>query len=219
MYDLGMHQRNYHHDLYTVIPDVLPAPLCAVLADRARTLIKQGRIHLVNHAGTGTAVDLDRGGKYYHHMLLGEDVRTHMPEIVAVYHALLGQVAAITCGEAVISPHSDSDINIVVYPPSGGTMGAHLDTNGITVLLYLTTNTEGALALEIPRSHPSQAEDRIEEKKIHAEAGSLFVMQGRKVWHVSEPTETEEKMVVVLNYYFKGDTWRSETFDQFVYAG
>lgn len=219
MFSLETHQRSFHHNLHTVVPGVLPAGLCDKLAQRAAALIQTGRIHLVDHEGTGSESELDQGGKYLHHMFLGEDVREHMPEIVAVYHALLGQIAAITCGNAVISPHPESDINIVAYPPGGGTMGMHLDTNGITVLIYLTTNTEGQLVLQIPHSHPGEPETTYTEKSIFAEAGAMLVMQGRKVWHVSVPTRDETKMVAVLNYYYEGDTWRPAHFDKFVYAG
>lgn len=219
MFSLETHQRNFHHELNTVVPGVLPEGMCETLAERAQSLIDEGRIHLVNHEGTGGVTELDQGGKYYHHMFLGEDVRQYMPEIVAAYHALKGQIAAITCGNVVLSPHADSDINIVVYPADGGTMGMHLDTNGITVLIYLTTNSEGGLLLKLPHEHPGEPETTYTEKRIFAEAGSLLVMQGRKVWHVSEPTTSEVKMVAVLNYYYEGDTWRPEHFDQFVYAG
>jgi len=65
-------------------------------------------------------------------------------------------VKLISCTDAVISPYVQSDINSKAYPPGGGTVGLHYDTNGITVLLFLTTNKEGPLRLNIPRSHPSK---------------------------------------------------------------
>jgi len=39
------------------------------------------------------------------------------------------------------------------------------------------------------------------------------------VLHDCEPTVTERKVSVVLNYYVRGDTWRHEKFDDFVYDG
>ena len=42
-------------------------------------------------------------------------------------------------------------------------------------------------------------------------------MKGREVLHDCEPTLTEQKITVVLNYYVRGDTWRHAKFDDFVY--
>lgn len=141
-----------------------------------------------------------------------------MPELNAVYHSILPLVSLITLKEAIISPYEQSDINIKAYPAGGGTLGEHYDTNGITVLLFLTTNKEAPLRMKIPRSHPAKGE-WIEHKNIYAQQGSLLVMQGREILHDCEPTVTEQKLTVVLNYYEQGDTWRPKQFDDFVYRG
>lgn len=125
----------------------------------------------------------------------------------------------ITHTDAVISPYPLSDVNIKAYPAGGGTLGLHYDTNGITVLLFLTTNKEAPLRMQIERSHPSKKESWIEHRHIHACKGSLLVMQGRKVLHDSEPTISEQKFSVVYNYYERHDTYRHEDFDDFVYYG
>lgn len=44
-------------------------------------------------------------------------------------------------------------------------------------------------------------------------------MKGREILHDCEPTVTEQKISVVLNYYVRGDTWRHDKFDNFVYDG
>lgn len=109
-------------------------------------------------------------------------------------------------------------MNIKVYPPGGGTLGEHYDTNGVTVLLFLTTKREAPLRMQIPRAHPSKG-TWTERRSIHATAGSLLIMKGREVLHDCEPTVNERKMTVVLNYYVRGDTWRHDSFDRFVYDG
>jgi len=159
------------------------------------------------------------GGDYLHHIFKGNDIREHFPELVGAYHALLPLVSIVTCSKTLISPYPESDINIKAYPKGGGTIGGHYDTNAITVLIYLTTNSEAPLELEIPKSHPSKDIDWIENENIYASSGSMLLMKGREVWHRSKPTEKEEKFVVIFNYYVEGDTWRPDKFDAFVYNG
>lgn len=98
-------------------------------------------------------------------------------------------------------------------------MGLHYDTNGITVLLFLTTNSEAPLRMQVQRSHPGKKDPWVEHRKIYAKKGALLIMQGRKVLHGSEPTVNEQKLSVVYNYYERHDTYRHEDFDNFVYYG
>ncbi len=215
---LAEFQNEYLYKLYLEIEGVIPKPVCREIFNKAKNLIDEGKITLVNHEGLGTDEELDGAGKYFHYIFKGGDIRDHFPELVVLYHCLLPQIALVTCSKAVLSPYRDSDINIKAYPPGGGTIGWHYDTNTITALLYLTSNTEAPLEMEIRRSHPSKP-DWVEKVDYHAREGSLFLMQGRKVWHQSRPTEKEYKMVVVLNYYTETDQWRPSHFDDFVYGG
>jgi hypothetical protein len=98
-------------------------------------------------------------------------------------------------------------------------LGLHYDTNGITVLLFLTTNQEAPLRYQVERSHPSRKEAWVEHGKVHARKGALLIMQGRKVLHDCEPTLKEQKLSVVYNYYERHDTYRHPDFDNFVYYG
>lgn len=219
MFNIDKHRSDYHYDFVTVIPNVLPNNICAELRDRVNGIISKGFIALVDHQGKGTGTVSDSGGRYLHHIFKGEDIREYLPELKAVYHTLLPLISMITCADVVVSPYPRSDINIKVYPPGGGTLGEHYDTNGITVLLFLTTNKEAPLRMQIPRSHPSRKDSWIERKNIYADEGSVLVMRGREVLHDCEPTITEQKMTVVLNFYKRGDTWRPAQFDSFVYDG
>lgn len=215
---LEEHVREYHYDYATVLDGLMSEAQCEELVRRINHLIAAGKIKLVNHEGKGAAAVSDVGGRYLHHIFEGEDVRRHLPELTAVYRAVLPLVAAVTTQDAVLSPYPRSDINIKVYPPGGGTLGEHYDTNGITVLLFLTSNREAPLRMQVPRSHPSRGKWS-EHREIHAKAGSLLVMKGREVLHDCEPTVVEQKISVVLNYYVRGDTRRHESFDNFVYDG
>jgi hypothetical protein len=217
-FDLTRHVREYHYDYVTVVDGIMPDDLCAALRARIDRCIDQQRVTLVDHEGKGTTAVSDTGGRYLHHIFQGDDVRRDLPELVAVYHAVLPLVAAVTSQHVVLSPYPRSDINIKVYPPGGGTLGEHYDTNGITVLLFLTTNREAPLRMQVPRTHPARGR-WTEQRAIHARAGSLLIMKGREVLHDCEPTVSEQKISVVLNYYVKGDTWRHPDFDRFVYEG
>ncbi|MDF4002667.1 hypothetical protein P3W33_04530 [Luteibacter sp. PPL552] len=217
-FDLSRHVREYHYDFVTVIDEVMSPQQCGVLRSRIERLIAEGHVKLVDHVGLGNTAVSDEGGRYLHHMFEGEDVRRFLPELTAVYHAALPLVSAVTSQDVVVSPYPRSDVNIKVYPPGGGTLGEHYDTNGITVLLFLTTNREAPLRMQVPRSHPSRGR-WTERRDIHATEGSLLVMKGREVLHDCEPTIRERKISVVLNYYVRGDTWRHAAFDDFVYDG
>ncbi|MBB3226046.1 hypothetical protein FHW69_000636 [Luteibacter sp. Sphag1AF] len=217
-FDLARHSREYQYDYVTLLDGVMSAEVCADLARRINSVIDEGGVSLVDHHGAGTLAVSDRGGRYLHHIFQGDDVRLHLPEIAVLYRALLPLVCVLTNREVVLSPHARSDMNVKIYPPGGGTLGEHYDSNGITVLLFLTTNTEAPLRMQIPRSHPSR-EPWTERRSIYARAGTLLLMQGREVLHDCEATTHEQKLTVVLNYYVEGDTWRHEDFDDFVYHG
>ena len=218
MFSLELHQRNYQKDYYTLVDDIIPNIDCENIMKKIEQLINENKISLVNHEGIGKQKYLDGGGKYLHHIFKGSDIQNYFPELIGLYYGLLPSINAITCSRTVLSPYPDSNINIKVYPPNGGTLGWHFDTNGITVVIYLTTNQEAPLVVNIPRSHPSK-EDWIETKEIFAEKGKMLVMKGREVWHKSSPTITEIKAALIFNYYEEGDTWRPSNFDQFVYEG
>jgi hypothetical protein len=217
-FNLPKHVREFHYDYVTLVDRIMSKEQASSLVTRIDALICNGEIKLVDHRGMGTGDVSDLGGRYLHHIFEGDDVRRHLPELVTLYRAILPLVATITSQDVVLSPHMRSDINIKVYPAGGGTLGEHRDTNGITVLLFLTTNKEAPLRLQLPRSHPSKG-DWIDRRSIHAEAGTLLVMKGRECVHDCEPTVSERKVTVVLNYYVRGDTWRHEAFDDFVYDG
>ncbi|MDQ7994426.1 MAG: hypothetical protein AAGC76_01090 [Luteibacter sp.] len=217
-FHLEKHIREYHYDYATMVDGIMCRSQCVELAARIDRLTHSGQIKLVDHEGKGTEAVSDAGGRYLHHIFEGDDVRRYLPELATVYHAMLPLVAAVTSQDAVLSPYPRSDINIKVYPPGGGTLGEHYDTNGITVLLFLTDNREAPLRMQISRAHPS-CEPWVERRDIYGRAGSLLLMKGREILHDCEPTIVEQKISVVLNYYVRGDTWRHQSFDDFVYDG
>ncbi|HEY4145240.1 hypothetical protein [Pinirhizobacter sp.] len=218
-FNLSKHARAYQYDYMTVIDNVMPSTLCDVLRCRINKIIEDGKVAWVSHEGKGNADVSDAGGRYLHHIFQGDDVREHLPELTTLYHAVLPLVTAITNQDVVVSPHRRSDVNIKVYPAGGGTLGEHYDSNGITALLFLTSNKEAPLRVQLPRAHPSKQNPWVERRNVYATAGSLLLMKDREVLHDCEPTVTEQKITAVLNFYTRDDTWRHERFDAFVYEG
>lgn len=222
---LDDHRAEYHTQLWTTLTDLVPAALCEDLTNRLKDLIKAEGLPLVDHEGLGTRLELDGGGRYLHYLADGAAVRSHFPELTTAYHVLLPLVRAITLRPAVLSPYSSSDVNIKAYPPGGGTVGPHYDTNAITVLLYLTANTEAPLRLWSEMHDPWSGTDLADPQceyhqvKLQPSQGTLLVMQGRRIWHDSEPTINEFKAVAIFNYYWEGDVRRPDQFDPFVYQG
>ena len=222
VFNLNDHQYAYHYNMLTVVKDVLPATTCNMIVRQIERDIANGEAALVqHHKDPNRSEYLDEGGAYLHYIYKGPDVRQSFPELMGLYYGLAPFISLIVSAPVVTSPYADSDVNIKYYPRGGGTIGWHFDTNGITVLLYLTTNSEGALQLEIERKRPDRRPLRTEQKRHLCSAGELLIMNGRNVRHRSEPVQTESKAVVVLNYYQGGelgDTWRPEGFDDYVYS-
>lgn len=218
-FDIQKHRYGYLYDYYTIIENLIPDDICDRIAKNIDDVILNDLVKLVNHDGLGNDAVSDLGGKYYHHIFKGDDIRKYVPELECIYHAILPIVSMITCTDAVVSPYPLSDINIKAYPAGGGTLGLHYDTNGITVLLSLVSNLEAPLRAQIPRSHPSKNEPWIENREIYVKKGGLLLMQGRKVLHDSAPTTNEKKYSVIYNFYERHDTYRHEDFDNFVYYG
>jgi len=219
MFEIERHRHEYLYNYVTVVPGVIPLETCNRLNVAIGDHIRDGVPRNVQHEGQGTRGELDYGGAYRHHLFDGSHIRAHFPYLMGVYQVLRPLVSLITCCDVVHSPYPVSDVNIKAYPSAGGTIGWHEDTNGITCLIYLTTNTEGQLLLDVPVSKPWMDEVRFERRTIQPVAGSMLLMQGRKVKHMSTPMASEVKNVVVYNFYQRGDTWRPTNFDELVYEG
>ncbi len=88
-------------------------------------------------------------------------------------------------------------------------MGWHLDTNSITVLLYVTTNVGG------------QTEIRCLDgivRDVKPVAGNLLIMDGTVCEHRSRIVESAEKIVCLLNYYNEGECHRDSAMDKLAFG-
>lgn len=159
---------------------LVPSEICDGLTNRVNEIISQGLIDHVSHSGLGTDAVSDAGGVYNHHIFKGPDIRKDLPELKSIYHAIVPLVSLVTCTDTIVSPYPLSDINIKAYPPGGGTLGLHYDTNGITVLLFLTDNKEAPLRMQIERSHPGKKENWIEQKIYLLKKAHYLLCKGEK---------------------------------------
>lgn len=192
MFDINQHRHEYFYNLATVIRGLIPDDLCDALAARVNNIAEvQGADAACNYV-----------------VFKGDDIRRYLPELIAIYHSLVPLISLITHTDTVVSPHAQSDIHIKAWPPGCGLPGMDDESQGITVLLFLTTNREGPQCMEVERFHPRQEKPWIEQRRIFATKGSLLLMQSRNALHHSEPTLTEQKLSVVYNYYERHDTYR-----------
>jgi hypothetical protein len=156
MFDLRKHQHDYFYDFATVIENLIPERICDQLASRVNSIITAEQVDHVKHQSLGTNAVSDLGGEYNHYIFKGDDIRQHLPELNAVYHALLPLVSVITCADAVVSPYPASDINIKAYPPGGGTLGLHYDTNASQFCCPLRTTTKRHYAYNLSAPIPAR---------------------------------------------------------------
>lgn len=217
MFNIDKYRSDYHHDFVTVISHLLPREICAELRERVNDIIDKGLVTPDDSQDAGNSPVSDMGVGHFHYVFKGDDIRNYLPGLKAVYHALLPLVSMVTRSDVIVSPYPRSDINIKVYPP-GSDAGGLYDTNGIAVLLFLTTNKEAPLRIQIPRSDPSEKEGWIERKNIYAEEGSILIMRAREILHDCEPTITEQKMMIVLNFYKRDDIWRPSQYHSLTYS-
>jgi hypothetical protein len=218
--DLDRHRAEYHLDLLTVVPDVVDPSQIEQWKDRILRLVESKEAIERNDQGGGNAKVLDGGGVYRHFVIDGLMVKRHLPDLIATYEALKYLVAAVTLQDVTTSTHkyARSAVNVKVYRGPDSQQGSHFDTNPITGLLYLTTNQEGATCCEITRAHPGEDRRTKITRRVLPVAGSLLIMQGRRVWHCAEPMTTETKIVCPLNYYTSDDWWRPDGIDDLVYG-
>jgi hypothetical protein len=218
--NLDRHRAEYHNDLLTVVPDVIDADLLGAWNERVEQLLAAGRAIRRDEEGRGGGEVLDGGGAYRHFVLDGLMVRQHLPGLMVAYEVLKHVIAAVTLHDVrtAARAYPRSAVNVKVYRGEGSQQGWHYDTNAITGLLYLTTNREGGTLCRIPRDHPVEALRTHQERRVLPVAGSLLIMQGRRVWHRAEPMTAETKVVAPLNYYTADDLWRPEGIDDLVYG-
>ena len=212
--DLDRFRRQYHRDGVTRVPDVVPREVAGRWLEKAMDLCESlGR---ARDYRAGEADILGDGGENRYVILDGLAIRDHFPDMPTWYVALQGLVSAVTFADVTVSPYERSGMSILVYRGTNASQSWHFDSNPITALLYLTTNTEGATECRLLHDIPDKRKGRL--RRIFPVSGSLLLMQGRRVWHRGTPVHREVKVACPWNYYTATDTWRPEGMDELIYG-
>lgn len=140
------------------------------------------------------------------------------------YHSLSNFLSLFTGLDLVESWDKQSAVTFMNYTAPGGQIIPHYDTNGFTLLLYLTDNpTEGATSLQPISSlkptvlgHPDEVISP--PILIYPKIGKVVFFQGRKCWHQSLPVTEHNKVSVVMNYYERDDNWRPADVSKRLYS-
>jgi hypothetical protein len=142
-------------------------------------------------------------GESLYDVLPGDQVVAHVPALTVLYEALRPLLEAVSTEEVILSPWVRSSINVKWFQ-DGGSQGEHFDSNPLTALIYLT-DSDGDLVIT------SDGEKRVEAKK-----GRLVILSGKAHSHRVEKC-TEDRIAVVMNYYYPRDCDRPEWLDKAIY--
>lgn len=212
--NLEHHRREYFYNGATLIPEAIDAELIRVWRQRAFRLASSQGLRRDLQASKKDV--LGDGGDYHYRVFDGLLVQKHWPEMLACYRALVGLVSAVTLENVRTSPYERSAVNVLMYQGNNDQQSWHFDTNRISALLYLTTNTQGGTECQLLTDNPHQTEKRF--RTFLPQEGALLLMQGRKVWHRGCSVQQETKVVCLWNYYAANDTWRPEGIDELLYG-
>lgn len=208
---------DYHRDGYALIPYTMT--FVDVVARQVVELVDEGAAVRVDRQATNrdAAAGTDKGGAYHHHVIEGDVVRTRLPLLWGWYESVRWLAEAVTMRPVILSPYDRSAVNVKVYT-EGDEQGWHLDTNAVTALLYLTDVPAkyGTILLPVPR-HPEDEPDPVQHAVT---AGTLLLMQGRRVLHRVPKLGPDAPLRITapLNLYHPDDTWRPADIDDVVYA-
>jgi hypothetical protein len=211
--DLALRRHEYWFDGLTVLPGAFSFE-CAAWRAWALSTGKTLAV-TVNGIADDTWTYQEPGHKHRYLMIDGVAIKEHLPDMHRAYLDFLPVLREVISPFAVSSPYSPSDMNILVYEPPGACIGWHRDTNAVTVLVYLTTNTEGGTEVQPLRRAPDDAAPPT--RIIQPHEGAVLLMQGRWVLHRGLPVENQVKVACAWNYYLTDDIKRPLDFDARLY--
>lgn len=130
-----------------------------------------------------------------------------VPQVQGWYEALRPLIGLVANQDVILSPYPGSEVITLLYEGDGGQQEYHLDTQPITVLLYLNDNATSGATRAFALGGEGESTGMMD---IFPKRGNILVMQGRRVKHCGLPVLSGTKMVMPMNYYVRGDTWRPE---------
>jgi hypothetical protein len=214
MRELDRRRHEYWYDGLTVLPDAF-ARECANWRGWALSTGKTLAVS-VDGVADDTWAYQEAGHRHCYLMIDGRAIKEQLPGMHRAYLDFLPVLQKVVSPLAVPSPFPPSDANILVYEPPGACIGWHRDTNAVTVLVYLSTNTEGGTEVQPLRRAPDDAAPPA--RVILPREGSVLIMQGRWVLHRGLPVQSQVKVVCAWNYYLTDDFKRPVDFDARIYT-
>lgn len=210
LFNLLRHQSEYQTLGFTVI-EIIPEDIALSWGEAI--------VFAIHSAGKGRRIDVEDskgevadgiGGRLKYDLIDGNECEEAVPSMIDVYRILPPLLSMVTHQDVVVSPYPRSKVCGKRYPAGGGQQGWHFDTNGITVVVYLSTNEDGPTII--------RPLDGTLEQHVFPKAGSMLLMRGREVWHCGGRVNAEDKVISPWNYYIAGDTWRPPGLDDQIYG-
>lgn len=144
---------------------------------------------------------------------------------VREYYVCMTNFLSLFSGlDIVPSWDKQSAVTFMNYTAPGGQIVPHYDTNGFTLLIYLTSNEDEGATMLYPltslRPTLLGEPDEIIGKPvfIYPKVGTAVFFQGRRCWHQSLPVFKNDKISSVWNYYEKNDNWRPADVSKRLYS-
>lgn len=195
---LQRHAIEYFDRGWTVFDGVIHPDLAEDIAHRLYTNRNNPKLTVRQEIDAGE--DKAFGSPKHHTIFLLPALQEIAPELIGAYHALVPMIEEVIGRDVILSPYELSPLLAKVHT-EGDYHGAHVDTNPVTVLLYLT----GGAPTTVENLHG-------ETENVMPFPGSLLLMQGRRCLHsVSAHDSTRHgvyRVTVPMNYYHPDDTWR-----------
>jgi hypothetical protein len=206
---------------YTVVPQHTLAHLPPQLWEKVANVVASGKARELERELPYRPEHLDEGGPTHAFLidtmalgLLGDDIKDALFD---AYAWMVGPLRTLTGLDVQLSPFARSKVTIKQYPAVTGQQGWHYDTNGLTVLTYLTDGGGGT------EFYPLSNVRMLDGKYLGPStiqlprAGDTLIMRGRLVRHRALIGDVP-KQVICWNYYEGGDCWRPEHMDATVYG-
>ena len=198
-------QSYYQSRGFVVLPDVFP------IARRWRDTVEEhrdtlNRVRYVDPAGEHTA---GVGGSLHYDIGDGFWCDRYLRDIETVYSMAATHAERVVGAPLDLSPMRRSRYVVKVYPEPHGEQGWHFDTNGVTALLYLSTNVDACTRV--------RGLDHV-EYTVFPRQGDLLLMQGRRCWHRADPARFDPKVVIPFNLYLQGEHDRPSGLDDIIYG-
>lgn len=201
MHYLEVGKEEFNRLGYTVLRNILPRGTIKSVVD---TLLASPATGYVDVDLEPDAATLTFGGITRYGYFNYPDLLKYCSVVQGWYEAILPLASFVVSDDLILSPYYDSSVLALVYKDNAGQQEYHYDTQPITVLVYLTNNSDCG------QTRISKGGELID---VYPEAGSILVMKGRELLHCSMPVTHGLKVSMPMNMYTTTDVWRPEALE------